>query len=72
MLLESRYDLRPSVCFFRAEGRDCVIVDIRRDCRAYKHAKYVMALEAVENLERFGDGAGSYWADLGYTWYAGI
>jgi DMSO/TMAO reductase YedYZ molybdopterin-dependent catalytic subunit len=38
----------------------------------YKHAKYVMAIEAVESFEKFGSGQGSYWADNGYSWYAGI
>jgi DMSO/TMAO reductase YedYZ molybdopterin-dependent catalytic subunit len=38
----------------------------------YKHAKYVMAIEAVESFERLGQGKGSYWADNGYAWYAGI
>jgi DMSO/TMAO reductase YedYZ molybdopterin-dependent catalytic subunit len=38
----------------------------------YKHAKYVMAIEAVESFAPFGQGKGSYWADNGYAWYAGI
>lgn len=38
----------------------------------YKHAKYVMAIEAVESFEAIGGGKGSYWADNGYAWYAGI
>ena len=38
----------------------------------YKHAKYVMAIEAVESFETIGGGNGSYWADNGYAWYAGI
>jgi DMSO/TMAO reductase YedYZ molybdopterin-dependent catalytic subunit len=38
----------------------------------YKHAKYVMAIEAVESFDKFGAGNGSYWADYGYAWYAGI
>jgi DMSO/TMAO reductase YedYZ molybdopterin-dependent catalytic subunit len=38
----------------------------------YKHAKYVMAIEAVESFENIGGGKGSYWADNDYAWYAGI
>jgi DMSO/TMAO reductase YedYZ molybdopterin-dependent catalytic subunit len=38
----------------------------------YKHAKYVMGIELVDSLDRIGDGQGSYWADRGYSWYAGI
>ena len=38
----------------------------------YKHAKYVMAIGAVESFEAIGGGNGSYWADNGYSWYAGI
>jgi DMSO/TMAO reductase YedYZ molybdopterin-dependent catalytic subunit len=38
----------------------------------YKHAKYVMRIELVENLERIGGGRGGYWEDQGYEWYAGI
>jgi DMSO/TMAO reductase YedYZ molybdopterin-dependent catalytic subunit len=38
----------------------------------YKHAKYVMSIEAVESFEAIGGGNGSYWADNGYSWYAGI
>jgi DMSO/TMAO reductase YedYZ molybdopterin-dependent catalytic subunit len=38
----------------------------------YKHAKYVMAIEAVESFANIGGGSGSYWADHGYEWYAGI
>lgn len=38
----------------------------------YKHAKYVMGIDFVESLDRIGGGNGSYWADRGYSWYAGI
>jgi DMSO/TMAO reductase YedYZ molybdopterin-dependent catalytic subunit len=38
----------------------------------YKHAKFIMAIEAVESFAHIGDGNGSYWADHGYSWYAGI
>jgi DMSO/TMAO reductase YedYZ molybdopterin-dependent catalytic subunit len=39
----------------------------------YKHAKYVMRVQAVESLEDFGNGHGGYWEDrIGYEWYAGI
>ena len=38
----------------------------------YKHAKYVMRLELVENFDDIGDGKGGYWEDHGYQWYAGV
>jgi DMSO/TMAO reductase YedYZ molybdopterin-dependent catalytic subunit len=38
----------------------------------YKHAKYVMGIEAVDSVKAIGGGNGSYWADHGYAWYAGI
>lgn len=38
----------------------------------YKQAKYVMAIEAVDRLDRFGGGKGGFWEDRGYEWYAGI
>ena len=39
----------------------------------YKHAKYVMRLEAVSLLSGIGAGGGGYWEDeADYYWYAGI
>jgi DMSO/TMAO reductase YedYZ molybdopterin-dependent catalytic subunit len=38
----------------------------------YKMAKYLHKIELVAGVEGFGDGNGSYWADRGYEWYAGI
>lgn len=38
----------------------------------YKMAKYVMKIDAVESFADLGRGKGSYWADRGYEWYAGI
>lgn len=38
----------------------------------YKSAKYLKGIEAVESFAQFGRGKGSYWADRGYEWYAGI
>lgn len=38
----------------------------------YKHAKYVMRVEAVASLDAFGKGRGGYWEDRGYDWYAGV
>jgi DMSO/TMAO reductase YedYZ molybdopterin-dependent catalytic subunit len=38
----------------------------------YKQAKYVMRLELVESFKGIRDGAGGYWEDNGYEWYAGI
>lgn len=39
----------------------------------YKHAKYVMAIDAVASLKEVGLGRGGYWEDyVDYDWYAGI
>jgi len=39
----------------------------------YKHAKFVMRIEAVASLSEIGRGRGGYWEDVGfYDWYAGI
>ncbi len=39
----------------------------------YKHAKYVMKIEAVATLAGIHGGKGGYWEDhSGYQWYAGI
>ena len=39
----------------------------------YKHAKFVMRLEAVESFDDIYGGKGGYWEDVGdYAWYAGI
>ena len=39
----------------------------------YKHAKFVMAIEAVSDLAGIGEGRGGFWEDASeYEWYAGI
>jgi DMSO/TMAO reductase YedYZ molybdopterin-dependent catalytic subunit len=38
----------------------------------YKHAKYLMRIEAVERLDHIAGGKGGFWEDRGYEWYAGI
>jgi DMSO/TMAO reductase YedYZ molybdopterin-dependent catalytic subunit len=39
----------------------------------YKHAKFVMRIEAVATLAAAGAGQGGFWEDVaGYDWYAGI
>ena len=39
----------------------------------YKHAKYLMRIEAVPTLAGIGKGRGGYWEDnVDYDWYAGI
>ena len=38
----------------------------------YKHAKYVMRIEAVDELSSIRGGRGGFWEDRGYEWYAGI
>ena len=38
----------------------------------YKMAKYIRRIELISEFSQFGSGKGSYWADQGYEWYAGI
>lgn len=39
----------------------------------YKHAKYLMKVEAVRSLAGIGKGKGGFWEDnVDYDWYAGI
>jgi DMSO/TMAO reductase YedYZ molybdopterin-dependent catalytic subunit len=38
----------------------------------YKMAKYVMRIEAVEEIAGVRGGRGGFWEDRGYEWYAGI
>jgi len=38
----------------------------------YKHAKYLVGIEAVASLDGIGGGEGGFWEDRGYQWYAGI
>ncbi|WBH18215.1 molybdopterin-dependent oxidoreductase [Sphingomonas radiodurans] len=39
----------------------------------YKHAKYLMQINAVASLDGIGKGKGGYWEDnVEYDWYAGI
>jgi DMSO/TMAO reductase YedYZ molybdopterin-dependent catalytic subunit len=38
----------------------------------YKMAKYIRRIELVSDFATLGLGKGSYWADRGYEWYAGI
>ncbi len=38
----------------------------------YKMAKYIKRIELVADYAAIGEGNGSYWADRGYEWYAGI
>lgn len=39
----------------------------------YKHAKYLMGIDAVASLDGVGQGKGGYWEDnVDYDWYAGI
>ncbi|QNE31962.1 molybdopterin-dependent oxidoreductase [Sphingomonas sp. NBWT7] len=39
----------------------------------YKHAKYLMRIDAVASLAGIGRGKGGYWEDnVDYDWYAGI
>ena len=39
----------------------------------YKHAKFVMRIEARDTLDGLYGGKGGYWEDRGdYAWYAGI
>ena len=38
----------------------------------YKMAKFIQRIEVVDGFAGLGAGRGSYWADRGYEWYAGI
>ena len=38
----------------------------------YKHAKYLMRVDAIESFAGLGRGNGGFWPDRGYDWYAGI
>jgi DMSO/TMAO reductase YedYZ molybdopterin-dependent catalytic subunit len=38
----------------------------------YKMAKYIRRIELISDFSTFEGGKGSYWADRGYEWYAGI
>jgi DMSO/TMAO reductase YedYZ molybdopterin-dependent catalytic subunit len=38
----------------------------------YKMAKYIRRIELISEFSQVGLGRGSYWADRGYEWYAGI
>lgn len=38
----------------------------------YKHAKYLMRIEAVAGFAHIRGGKGGFWEDRGYEWYAGI
>jgi DMSO/TMAO reductase YedYZ molybdopterin-dependent catalytic subunit len=38
----------------------------------YKSAKWVSRIELVADLKPIDGGAGGYWEDQGYEWYAGI
>jgi DMSO/TMAO reductase YedYZ molybdopterin-dependent catalytic subunit len=38
----------------------------------YKMAKYLKRIEVISDFSQIGDGQGSYWADRGYEWFAGI
>jgi DMSO/TMAO reductase YedYZ molybdopterin-dependent catalytic subunit len=38
----------------------------------YKMAKYVMGIEAVDDMASIRGGRGGFWEDRGYEWYAGI
>jgi DMSO/TMAO reductase YedYZ molybdopterin-dependent catalytic subunit len=37
----------------------------------YKMAKYIRSIEVAESLAGIAGGAGGYWEDRGYDWYAG-
>lgn len=38
----------------------------------YKHAKFVMGIEAIDSFANIRGGQGGYWEDRGYDWWAGI
>lgn len=38
----------------------------------YKMAKYIRAIQVINDFSEYGRGMGGYWEDRGYEWYAGI
>ena len=38
----------------------------------YKHAKYLSAIELVDDYAWIGAGKGGFWEDKGYDWFGGI
>lgn len=38
----------------------------------YKMAKYICAIDVIDDFSGIGGGRGGYWEDRGYEWYAGI
>jgi DMSO/TMAO reductase YedYZ molybdopterin-dependent catalytic subunit len=62
--------LKPAVPFRSAETSALEIAVERQ--LGYKHAKYVMRIEAVEALTGISGGKGGFWEDRGYEWYAGV
>jgi DMSO/TMAO reductase YedYZ molybdopterin-dependent catalytic subunit len=38
----------------------------------YKQAKYIRAIELVDDFSKIRGGKGGYWEDEGYEWYGGI
>jgi DMSO/TMAO reductase YedYZ molybdopterin-dependent catalytic subunit len=38
----------------------------------YKMAKYIRRIELIDDFSQISEGRGSYWADRGYEWFAGI
>ena len=52
-------------------GQPAVRVRIERQL-GYKMAKYLRRIELVDDFSQLHRGKGSYWADHGYDWYAGI
>ena len=38
----------------------------------YKQAKYLSAIELVDDYARIGAGKGGFWEDKGYDWFGGI
>jgi len=38
----------------------------------YKHAKYLMRVDAIESYAGLHRGMGGFWEDRGYEWFAGI
>ncbi|NIX76351.1 molybdopterin-binding protein [Microvirga terricola] len=38
----------------------------------YKHAKYLLRVQATDSFAGIEGGKGGFWEDFGYEWYAGI
>ena len=80
IIIASRYTYHPQTIL--AWGMNDQLLSVRHGAPlrlrverqlGYKHAKFVMRIEARDTLAGVYGGKGGYWEDSsGYAWYAGI